>query len=316
MQSLWNLCATFLFSLMGVCVKLVADDFATAEIVMYRSLVGAIVIGLMMAARGAVFRTRFPFAHLWRGVVGATAFGLWFLSIGKLPLATAWTLNYMSPIWIAAILFAVGWWRGKTQFEWRLVAAIVASFIGVALLLRPSIHADQLLWGLIGLISGFLAALAYLQVRHLGILGEPEDRVVFYFCVTGTVGGALACVIRAALPESDGVVFHALDGRSFLLLLAVGIFAAGGQIAMTRAFHLGKTLVTANLQYTGIVFSSIWGFLFWNDNLGWMGWIGMTIIIASGIIATFFDVRHKSAVTAKAYQEAQALAGDDPAKPR
>ncbi|MBS1187923.1 MAG: ribN [Burkholderiaceae bacterium] len=288
--------ATFLFSLMSVCVKFVSDSYSTVEIVMYRSLIGVVVIGLLMAVRGAAFKTRFPLAHLWRGVVGATAFGLWFFSVAKLPLATAMTLNYMSPIWIAAMLFGIGWWRGKMHFEWRLVAAVLTSFVGVALLLKPSIHADQLLWGAIGLCSGMLASLAYLQVRQLGILGEPEDRVVFYFCITGTVGGAIACWIGAILPGSDGVVWHAHDWRGFMLLTAIGVFAAGGQMAMTRAYHLGKTLVTANLQYTGIVFSSIWGILIWDDSLGWMGWLGMTIIIASGVVATFFDVRHKQAV--------------------
>ena len=43
------------------------------------------------------------------------------------------TLNYMSPIWIAGILFAMGLYHGKVRFEWKLVCAIVASFIGVVL---------------------------------------------------------------------------------------------------------------------------------------------------------------------------------------
>ena len=309
MQSLWMLVATFLFSLMSVCVKFASDSYTTLEIVMYRSLVGAVVIGALMLARRSSFKTPFCFAHLWRGIVGATAFALWFVSMAKLPIATAMTLNYMSPIWIASILFGIGLWRGQTQFEWRLVAAIFTSFIGLALLLRPAMHADQLVWGLIGLISGMLASLAYLQVRHLGMLGEPEDRVVFYFCVTGTVGGAIACLIGAQF-FGDRIAFHSHDVQGALLLLGIGVSAAVGQIAMTRAYHLGKTLVTANLQYTGIVFSSIWGILIWDDAQGWMGWVGMTIIIGSGVIATFFDVRHKSSVASKAYKDAQALVGD------
>lgn len=91
------------------------------------------------------------------------------------------------------------------------------------------------------------------------------------------------------------------------MLTFIGVTAALGQMAMTRAYHLGKTLVSANLQYTGIVFSSIWGILIWDDNLGWMGWLGMGIIIASGIAATFFDVRHKTAVAADAFKQAQTL---------
>ena len=315
MQSLWMLFATFMFSAMGVCVKFVSDDYSTTEIVMYRSLVGMIVIGAMMLVRGASFKTRFPLAHLWRGVVGATAFGLWFFSMARLPLATAMTLNYMSPIWIAAILFGIGLWHGKTRFEWRLAGAIIASFIGLALLLRPYIHADQMLWAAIGLVSGMLASLAYLQVRHLGMMGEPDERVVFYFCVTGTIGGAIACVISAYMPGSDSVIWHAHDMNGFLLLSGIGLAAAIGQMAMTRAYHLGKTLVTANLQYSGIVFSSIWGILIWDDRLGWMGWLGMAIIIGSGVAATFFDVRHKTAVTTDAFKQAQALVQKETGSP-
>ena len=305
MQSLWMLFATFLFSLMGVCVKLVSEDYSTPEIVMHRSLIGALFLGGWVWVRGGSFKTTYPFQHLWRGVVGATAFGLWFFSFRGLPLATAMTLNYMSPIWIAGILFGIGLLRGKLRFEWKLVCAIVASFVGVVLLLQPTFRADQWHSGVVALGSGVLAALAYLQVRHLGDLGEPEYRVVFYFRLNGTVGGAIISMTCASLPGSDGIAFHQHSARGIVLLTLIGVFAAVGQMAMTRAYHLGKTLVTANLQYSGIVFSSIWGFLIWHDDLEWMGWLGMVVIIGSGISTTFFDVRRKMASTVTAYEKAK-----------
>ena len=305
MQSLWMLFATFLFSLMGVCVKLVSKDYSTPEIVMYRSLIGALFLGCLVYIRGGSLKTSYPWQHLWRGVVGATAFGLWFFSFRGLPLATAMTLNYMSPIWIAAILFGLGLYHGKIRFEWKLVCAIFASFVGVILLLQPTIHADQWQAGMIALVSGVLAALAYLQVRHLGNLGEPEYRVVFYFCMIGTVGGAIISVICAHLPGSDGIAFHSHSVEGLVLLTLIGVFAAVGQMAMTRAYHLGETLVTANLQYSGIVFSSVWGILIWEDFLGWIGWLGIVVIIGSGISTTFFDVRHKMATTMKTYKKAK-----------
>ncbi|HCN90098.1 MAG TPA: EamA family transporter, partial [Oxalobacteraceae bacterium] len=174
MQSLWMLFASFVFALMGVCVKLASNLYSTSEIVMYRGIVGVVFMGLFVKHQGGTLRTPLPWHHLWRGAIGVTALWLWFYTIGILPLASAMTLNYMSPIWIAAMLFAVGWWRGQTRFEWGVVAAIATSFIGVTMLLQPSIHADQWFGGIIALISGMLAALAYLQVRHLGQLGEPE----------------------------------------------------------------------------------------------------------------------------------------------
>ncbi|NLC24617.1 MAG: DMT family transporter, partial [Oxalobacter sp.] len=104
---------------------------------------------------------------------------------------------------------------------------------------------------------------------------------------------------------SDGVIWHSHDGYGFSLLAVIGVSAAIAQVAMTRAYHLGKTLVTANLQYTGIVFSSIWGILIWDDALGITGWLGIAIIMGSGMTTTFFDVRHKMAATSATFQEAK-----------
>jgi len=60
---------------------------------------------------------------------------------------------------------------------------------------------------------------------------------------------------------------------------------------MTRAYRLGAMLVTANLQYSGIVFSSVWGILIWGDHIDLYGWLGIAIILASGVVATFYNAR-------------------------
>jgi S-adenosylmethionine uptake transporter len=249
--------------------------------------------GLIMI-QGGTFRTSLPWHHIWRGMVGVTALWMWFYSISELPIATGVTLNCMAPIWIAAILFTVGWWRGQNRFEWGLAAAIAFSFIGVTMLLRPSFHADQWFPALIGLASGVLSALAYLQVRKLGQMGEPEYRVVFYFSATGMVAGLLG-----AFAGNGATAWNAHSAKGIVLLLSIGVTAAVAQMAMTRAYRLGKTLVTANLQYSGIVFSSAWGILIWGDVLSWPGWLGIAIILFSGIVATFYNARKVAAPAGK-----------------
>lgn len=291
MQSLWMLVTSLCLTFMAVCVKLVSDEYSTLEIVMYRSLVGAVFMGIITFFQKGSLKTRFPLEHAWRAIVGATAFGLHFYSFRGLPLATAVTLNYTSPIWIALVLFIGGLLHGQTRFEWKLVGAIIVSFVGVVMVLQPNIQEEQYLWGLIALTSGFLAGLAGLQVRRLGQLGEPEYRVVFYFCVISTVGAAILTMLSTQLPGSDGIAFHEHSPRGLILLTLVGLSAAVGQMANTRAFHLGKTLLTANLQYSGIVFSCIWGIIIWGDLFGWVSWVGMAVIIASGIAATFFGAK-------------------------
>lgn len=294
MQSLWMLFATFAFSIMGVCVKLASTTYSVAEIILYRGMIGVVFIYLLIHQQGGTLRTHLVWQHLWRCVVGTTALWLWFIAIGLLPLATAMTLNYMAPIWISGILFIAAWKSGKHRFEWGLVTAIVASFIGVTLLLRPSIHQDQWLGGFVGICSGALSALAYLQVRKLGQLGEPESRVVFYFSLTGLIAGLFGCLFGAGLQDEPIHLLRGHTGYGLFLLISIGVLAAIAQMAMTRAYRLGNTLVTANLQYTGIVFSSLWGILIWSDALGLSGWFGITIILASGIVATFYNIRNTS----------------------
>ncbi len=256
---------------------------------MSRGLVGMLLIAFMVKVQRGSLRTTLPWHHAWRGLVGVTALWLWFFSIARLPLATAMTLNYMAPIWIAAIVFTLGWWHRRRQFEWGLAMAILASFIGVALLLKPTIHAEQWLGGMLALISGVLSALAYIQVKKLGQLGEPEYRVVFYFSVSGAIAGLLSGLADTFYQTGHIRILHAISFREIVLLIAIGLTATIAQIAMTRAYRLGAMLVTANLQYTGIVFSSIWGMLIWGDSLSLSGWLGIAIILISGMAATFYN---------------------------
>ena len=292
MQSLWMLFATFMFAAMGVCVKLASDLYSTSEIVMYRGLIGTLLLYCLVKVKGGTLRTAMPWQHAWRGIVGVAALWMWFYSVGVLPLAMSMTLNYTAPIWIAVFLFTAAWYSGQSRFEWSLAAAIVASFIGILLLLRPTIDDGQLVGGIVALASGVLSALAYLQVRRLGQMGEPEYRVVFYFSATGIVGGLLGSLLTSQFSTSpEAQIWHAHTGKGVILLLAIGILAAIAQMAMTRAFSLGKTLVTANLQYTGIVFSSLWGIAIWGDAIDVLGWLGIAVIVVSGIMATFYNAR-------------------------
>ena len=71
-----------------------------------------------------------------------------------------------------------------------------AGFVGVVALLNPTLHSDQLLDGMIGLVSGVLAAIAMINVRSLGRIGEPEWRVVFYFSLVSTVGAGGGCSLH------------------------------------------------------------------------------------------------------------------------
>jgi drug/metabolite transporter (DMT)-like permease len=285
MASLWMLLASFAFAAMGAGVKLASSLFSTSEIVLYRGLLGTLMLVPLVRARGGTLRTGFPREHLWRSGVGVASLWLWFFGIARLPLATAVTLNYMGPIWLAAWLFFAGWWRARGRAEWPLLLAIAMSFIGVMLVLRPALASRQWLGAMAALASSVIAAMAFLQVRKLGQMGEPAYRIVFYFSLTMAVAGL------AGIPFEPGPAagFHLPALHDAALLLAIAASGLVAQMAMTRAYSVGRVLVVANLQYTGIVFSCVWGMLLWHDRFDWHVWLGMGIILLSASAVTFYN---------------------------
>ncbi len=283
--SLLMVSASLLFAVMGVCVKEASASYGAGEIVLYRSLLGLAIMGTVLRWRGIAWRSPVPAMHLWRCLAGTTALCLWFHAIGGLPLATAMTLNYMSSVWIALFLIGGSVLLGPARggLDYRLVAAVLAGFAGVGLVLRPTIEHDQLWHGLIGLLSGLLSATAYLQVTALGRVGEPGERVVLYFSAAGVVAGALLTMLTGGP--------HGHTPRGLALLLAIGVLATLAQWMMTRAYATGATLGIAALQYLGIVFAGIFGVWLFDDPLTPMALAGMLLIIAAGVSATLLRPR-------------------------
>lgn len=276
------LCASLLFAVMGVCVKFASAHYGAGEMVFYRSLIGALFIFGLTRWRGQSLATTLPAMHFWRSASGVVALMLWFHAISGLPLATAMTLNYMSSVWMALFLIGGGVLVGAARVDGRLVAAVLLGFAGVALVLRPTVDQQQLWHGLTGLLSGMLAALAYLQVTALGRAGEPEERIVFYFSIGGLAAGALWMLVRGASAHTP---------RGLALLLAIGLLATTAQMMMTRAYRIGRTLANASLQYLGIVFSFVFGVLLFDDAVTLTAVAGMALIVGAGLYATLLRVR-------------------------
>jgi S-adenosylmethionine uptake transporter len=269
--------SSLLFATMAVCIKAAALTYSPGEIVFYRGLVGALAILALMRLRGGSVRTAVPGMHVARSASGVAAMGLWFYSIGGLPLATATALNYMSSVWMAAFLLGGAVMLGARRVEGTLVTAVLLGFAGVALVLRPTFGPDQHGYGLAGLASGLLSALAYLQITALARAGEPEDRIVFYFSV-----GAIVVGIGLMLLHGTGT--H--SPRGVLLLLAIGALAVVAQLLMTRAYAVGSTLANAALQYLGILFSFIYGLLLFDEPLTLLAAAGAVLIVVAGLMTS------------------------------
>ena len=270
--SLWMLVAGLMFACMAACVKLGSVRFNAAELVFWRGAFGVVAIGSFVAWRRERVVTPLWPRHLARSISGCAALILSFLAIHFLPLATAYTLSYTSPLWLAVLVAVLA----HERLHKPMWGALGLGLVGVAFLLKPSLGSAPWYGSAFGLAAGALSGVAYLNVRKLGEAGEPEWRTVFWFSVVCAL-----CGLPFALANLDP---H-WSLRDAAIVLGVGGFGALGQLAMTRAYTAGRTLFTAALSYSTVVFAAIFGVVLFDDSIDLTGLIGIAAVVASGVLA-------------------------------
>lgn len=270
LNSGWMLVAALGFAMMGAFVKIGAAKFTSSELVFYRSIFGLAMIGSFIYNQKLSIKTQHLKTHLLRSIVGFLALLMFFYAIAHLPLATAITLSNTSALFLGVLTPIL---LKESQHKLTYLT-LITGFIGVSFLLQPDLdHGDNIAI-LIGLAAGFGAAIAYLCVRKLGTLHEPDWKTVFYFTLVSAIGAAIWMFVED---------MHPLTLRDLPVLLGLGSSATIAQLAMTRAYRTGNTLFVACLGYTTPLLASLFGWLFWRELLTPMHWLGIILIIGSGL---------------------------------
>jgi drug/metabolite transporter (DMT)-like permease len=263
--------ATLALSLMSACSKMVTPFIPIFMIVFYRSLFGFIC--LIPYACRFPHRIRGYSKHDWsiialRCLSGFLALGCFFYAVSQLELATAIILNYTSPIFIALLS---SYFLKEHIHIWQICLTLLA-LLGVYIVIEPYLH-FQLWPALIGVLSGFLTAIAYVSIRFLS--GSVTNQsIVFYF-----TGFSTFAALLVLLPDWSWPPF-----QTWLPLLGVGLLAYIGQIKLTSAFLKAPAPLVSHFGYFNIVFAALWGWLFWQEAITGHFLLGTGIIVATGFL--------------------------------
>ncbi len=261
--------ATFLFTLMGMLVKHLRP-IPAHEVVFFRAWVSLVACGWMLRRVG-----RSPWGShrgllLTRGAAGTGALLLYFYTLQRMPLATAVTVQYLSPLFTVALS---GLWlrepASRRQWGWFLLC-----FAGVALMKGFDPRVGLGVLGL-GLTASVLAGVAYNLVRRLAGLEDPLV-VIFYFpLVTLPLVGPYT-LTHWVWPR----------GMQWVWLVAVGLLTQAAQVQMTRAYHLEPASRVSHLTYLGSVFALGLGYLVFGENLPLGALAGMALVLLGLVQAT------------------------------
>jgi drug/metabolite transporter (DMT)-like permease len=256
--------SALIFATMGVLIRLASHTVDNASIVFFRNATGLLLLTPVLVWRGtATFKTSRLWMHIWRSVVGLIAMYGFFYAIAHLKLSNAMVFTYSSPIFIPLI----AWLFLKEKMTPLMAAAALLGLVGVIMVAKPDQGLFNVLSG-IGLVSSFLAAMAFVTVRALTDT-EPAIRIVFYFCLIGT---GLSAIPMMWLWRSYSV-------DELLLLCGAGVLATLSQICLSKAYSFAPAGQIGSANYLAIIIAGIWAATLWHEYPDGISIIGMTIIL-------------------------------------
>jgi drug/metabolite transporter (DMT)-like permease len=248
------------------------------------------VASIIKAGPGfASLRTRRFGAHVLRCAIGLTAMSLTFWTLLLLPLAEATTLGFSMPIF-ATIL---GAFVLHEPTGWRRWAAVLAGFVGVIIVTQPGSGHIPPLGIVTGLGAAFGTACISILLRTIGKT-EAGLTTVFWFSTLSLV--PLGIVYAASAQAHPPLVWG--------LLLALGLLGGAAQIAMTRSLQLGAVSLVVPMDYTALLWATLFGALVFGTLPVASTWIGAPVIVASGLYIVWREHQRRRQDTQAAITQA------------
>ncbi len=278
------LAVVMLASLMAVVKYTVESGVSFPEMLFWRQVPTVFLIGGWLALRGQLQRLktqRLP-VHFRRAMTGMTGMFFTFGAPLLLPLAEATTLGFTTPIF-AVILSGLVLKEHVGPVRWLAVAL---GFAGVIIIAQPGHSHIPPLGAAVGLMAGLMVAIISIQVRDLGRTEESLS-IVFWFAALS------APVLALGLPFF--MTQH--TPLQWGLLLLGGVLGCLGQLLLTAALRYGQVASVVVMDYSSLVWATLYGWLLWDHLPPASTWLGAPLIIAAGAVIAWREHLHAKAVS-------------------
>lgn len=271
--------SAFCFALMNLFIRL-AGDVPTLQKCFFRNFF-ALIVSVVTLIRT---KTSFKIGKgnlkylLTRSISGGLGMVCNFYAIDHMAISDASILNKLSPFFaIIFSIFVLG--EVANRFEW---AAVFMAFVGAMFVVKPS-FSFEVVPAAFGVLGGLGAGLAYAFVRKLGVRGEKSMIVVAFF------SGFTSLMLLPYLI----FCYQPMSPMQWLFLCLTGISAAGGQICITQAYAKAPAKEISVYDFSIVIFTAIFGFLFLEQIPDGYSIVGYFIIIGTAVIKWYFTMKKK-----------------------
>jgi drug/metabolite transporter (DMT)-like permease len=271
-------------------IKAISGGHAVTLAIVIRACVSFPILVAMVALAGGIRQLDTPHWPILvlRGAVLLCAYTTYFMAFPALPLAEAIALYFMVPL-IITVMSGPLLGEHVTLKAW---AAVALGLVGVFVILKPGVGLFEPA-ALLSLISAATYAYAMILARKYGG-NVPATVMTFYQNAVYLLGALLIALVVFAFgieppghPSLDFLVRSwAVPPIYDLALMAVcGVIAAIGSTLLSQAYRTGQAAVVTPFEYTGMIWATLFGFLFFNEIPQWSTLFGMALIALAGVVA-------------------------------
>lgn len=269
------------FAMMNIVISMLATSVQSGQMVLIRngfSLLIVIFISALKQGRVPRFPTARLMGHFGRASAGLVAMQLWFHSVTIMPVTLVTALSFTTPIF--ATMLAIFFLREHAGI--RRWSAIAISFVGVLIILRPdaqSINANVLFV----LFSSAMMAIAGTFVKVLSRT-EPPETIVFYMALFMT-------------PLSVPYGIYQWKSLTYIEWYEIGLIAVlstSAQLMMARAYQRAEMVALLPLDFTRLIFTSVFAYILFGEVLDAHAWLGAACIVLSTVY-----IAHRESIKGK-----------------
>ena len=280
--------ANFFLTIHDVMIKWISGKYPVHEVLFIRSCVAILPILMIAHWNGGLkqLKTECYAGHIIRSLLMFGAYISFYLALSALPLAVTISLFFSSPIFI--MILSVLFLKEKVNItSW---VAVIAGFIGVIIMLKPSSEIIDPA-AFLALLAALFYAIASVMTRDLGKT-ESGLSLVFYLMVVYIVNSTILAFglskITLNINSHPSLAFFFMAWQlpakgDFLIFLSIGLIAGVSIYCLTQAYRLEVPSKVAPFEYIAVPIAVAWGYFVWNDVLDLQSIIGIIMIIGSGL---------------------------------
>jgi drug/metabolite transporter (DMT)-like permease len=271
---IFMLLSTSAFAVMNALAKFL-KEFSTFELVFFRSLGTLVITMTLLTVYKIPLLGNKKGLLIARGILGTLSLLLFFGSLKSLPVGTAVTLRYLSPVFAA--IFALVFLKERIKpVQWLF---FMISFVGV-LVIKGFDEQVEVVGLVLVVLSAIVLGSVYVVISKIGKQDHPLVIVNYFMAIGVLVGGVLA------LSDWRNPV-----GMEWVILGSLGVVGFIGQYFMTKAFQIASTTQVAPLAYLEVIFTVLLGILWFSDSYTYLAIVGILLVLTGLLCNLYYKSR-------------------------